>query len=222
MNPMVSENGKINRRQLLQALGLTAGAASVAGSVAYAQEEGVPRMRWMRPSYPRSGPFKTLSVGHISYSVPDQKKTRAWYIDLLGMQGVFDNGSTTALRFGIPWNLIYLGQNSDPNAKPTIRHMAYSIEKFRLDAVEAELKARGLVASYDGPEMIHTDDPEGYRLQPSFTRGSIPRGWQRAAGRRSRARRWSQSRLASSPQTHLRRIPSERYESHFSQLCRLR
>ena len=184
MEPMISksfqelENGKLNRRQLLQALGLTAGAASFAGSVAYAQEEeaGVPRIKWMKDSYPRIGRFKTLSVNHISYSVPDQKKARDWYIDLLGMQAVFDNGRTTALRFGIPWNHIYLGQNSDANAKASINHMAYCIEKFRLEAVETELKARSLVASYDGPEMIHTDDPEGYRLQPSSVVAIFPGG----------------------------------------------
>ena len=32
------EKGKINRRKLLQALGLTAGAASIPGSAAYAQQ----------------------------------------------------------------------------------------------------------------------------------------------------------------------------------------
>ena len=184
MKPLISksfqdsENGKMNRRQLLQALGLTAGAASFTGSVAYAQEEeaGVPRIKWMKDSYPRIGRFKTLSVNHISYSVPDQKKARDWYIDLLGMQAVFDNGRTTALRFGIPWNHIYLGQNSDANAKASINHMAYCIEKFRLEAVETELKARSLVASYDGPEMIHTDDPEGYRLQPSSLVAIFPGG----------------------------------------------
>jgi catechol 2,3-dioxygenase-like lactoylglutathione lyase family enzyme len=122
------------------------------------------------------GRFKTISVNHISYSVPDQKKTRDWYVDLLGMQAVFDNGRTTALRFGIPWNHIYLGQNSDANAKASINHMAYCIEKFRLEAVEAELKARGLVANYDGPEMIHTDDPEAYRLQPSSLVAIYPGG----------------------------------------------
>jgi len=161
------KEGKMNRRQLLQALGLTAGAASVAGSLVHAQQAEAPgpRMRWMKSSYPRSGPFKTLSVNHISYSVPDQRKARAWYIDLLGMQAVFDNGRSTALRFGIPWNHIYLGQNADPKAKAAIGHMAYAVGDFRLDAVEAELKARGLVANYDGPEMIHTDDPEGYRCR---------------------------------------------------------
>ncbi|OFW18090.1 MAG: hypothetical protein A3H27_12970 [Acidobacteria bacterium RIFCSPLOWO2_02_FULL_59_13] len=187
MEPMMSKlfqdfkNGKINRRQLLQALGLTAGAASVAGSVAYAQQGGAPapqegpRMKWMK-SYPRSGPFKTISVNHVSYSTPDSRKARDWYIDVLGMECVFDTGATSAVRFGIPWNHMYITQNSDRNAKPAIGHMAYSIEKFRLDAVEAELKARGLFASYDGYYMIHTDDPEGYRLQPSAVLSVFPGG----------------------------------------------
>jgi catechol 2,3-dioxygenase-like lactoylglutathione lyase family enzyme len=171
------EGGKVNRRRLLQTLGFTVGAASLGGAVPSAQqgEAGRPRMAWMK-TYPRSGPFKTLSIGHISYSVPDQRKTRAWYIDLFGMQAVFDNGRTTALRFGIPWNHVYLGQNNDPKAKPAINHMSYNVDKFRLDAVEAELKARGLPASYDGPEMIHTDDPEGYRLQPASLVATYPGG----------------------------------------------
>ena len=173
-----SDHGKMDRRQLLQALGLTAGAAALGGSVAYGQEEqgpGLPRYQWMK-EYPRSGQFKTIAVGHISYSVPNQRETRDWYIDVLGMEAVFDTGRSTALRFGVPWNHIYLGQANDANAKPTIGHMAYSIEKFRLDAVEKELQARGLPHAYDGPEMIHTDDPEGYRLQPSSLVAVFPGG----------------------------------------------
>jgi catechol 2,3-dioxygenase-like lactoylglutathione lyase family enzyme len=172
------KHGKMNRRQLLQAIGLTAGAASVAVSGASAQQADAPkpRMSWLKSTYPRSGPFKTISVNHISYSVPDQRKARAWYVEVLGMLPVFDNGRTTALRFGIPWNHIYLGQNKDTAAKPAIGHMAYSVEKFRLDAMEAELKGRGLVASYDGYEMLHTDDPEGYRVQPSSVIAVFPGG----------------------------------------------
>ena len=190
--PKDFDNGTMHRRQLLQALGLTAGAASIGASVGCAQpgeapaqkveasaqqaEDSGPKMKWMKSSYPRSGPFKTLSIGHISYSVPDQRKTRAWYIDLLGMLAVFDNGRATALRFGIPWNHIYLTQSNDPKAKAAISHMSYNIEKFRLDAVEAELKARGLHAGYDGPEMIHTDDPEGFRVQPASLVAVFPGG----------------------------------------------
>ena len=175
------EKGRINRRQLLQTLGLTAGATSIAGSVAYAQQgdasasqEG-PKMKWTK-SYPRSGPFKTIATNHLAYGTPDYKKARDWYIDVLGMEDVFDTGSTCAVRFGIPWNHIYITQSNDRNAKPTIGHKSYSVEKFRLDAVEAELKGRSLYAAYDGYYMIHTDDPEGYRLQPASLVSVFPGG----------------------------------------------
>lgn len=205
MKPVISEllrdfeRGPIGRRQLLRALGLT-GAASLAGACAQQEtapagsaqtgapaagqvgapssEEGGrgrPRMAWMK-SYGRIGQFKTISVGHISYSVPEQRKVRDWYIEVLGMMPVFDTGRSTALRFGVPWNHIYLGQAQDPKAQPTIGHMSYNIEKFRLDAVEAELAARGLPHRYDGPEMIHTDDPEGYRVQPASLVAVFPGG----------------------------------------------
>jgi hypothetical protein len=42
--------------------------------------------------------------------------------------------------------------------------------------VEAELQARGLPHRYDGPEMIHTDDPEGYRVQPASLVAVFPGG----------------------------------------------
>ena len=135
-------------------------------------------MKWTN-TYPRSGPFKTIAVNHLSYSTPDSRKARDWYIDVLGMEDVFDTGSTCAVRFGIPWNHIYITQSQDRNAKPAIGHMAYSVEKFRLDAVEAELKGRGLYAAYDGYYMMHTDDPEGYRLQPASLVSVFPGGRQR-------------------------------------------
>jgi catechol 2,3-dioxygenase-like lactoylglutathione lyase family enzyme len=177
--------GTINRRKLFRTLGLTAGAASIAGSgtgsAAYAQQGDAapspeePRMQWMK-KYPRSGSFKTIATNHLSYSVADFQKARDWYIDVLGMEDVFDTGATCALRFGVPWNHIYLTQSGNRNAKPAIGHKSYSVEKFRLDAVEQELKARGLYAAYDGYSMIHTDDPEGYRLQPASLVAVFPGG----------------------------------------------
>jgi catechol 2,3-dioxygenase-like lactoylglutathione lyase family enzyme len=191
MKPMISklfqnfEKGKINRRALLQALGLSAGAASIAGQAAYAQlseaqaiaqgsMEG-PKMKWTN-TYPRTGPFKTIAVNHISYSTPDSRKARDWYIDVFGMEDVFDTGSTSAVRFGIPWNHIYITQSQDRNAKPAIGHMAYSVEKFRLDSVQAEVKSRGFLTAYDGYYMMHTDDPEGWRVQPSSLVAVFPGG----------------------------------------------
>ena len=188
----------IDRRQLLRALGMT-GAASIAaacsqgttpaagaqtGAAAAGQAAtpptaegagGRPRMAWMK-TYERIGQFKTISVGHIAYSVVEQKKVRDWYIEVLGMMPVFDTGRSSALRFGVPWNHIYVTTAQDAKAQPTIGHMSYNIEKFRLDAVEAELIARKLPHRYDGPEMIHTDDPEAYRLQPASLVAVFPGG----------------------------------------------
>ena len=204
MKPMISElvpdlkTGRIDRRQLLRAMGVM-GTASLAGAcapetapagsaqtgaaaagqaAAPSTAEGAggrPRMAWMK-TYERIGQFKTISVGHIAYSVVEQKKVRDWYIEVLGMMPVFDTGRSSALRFGVPWNHIYVTTAQDAKAKPTIGHMSYNIEKFRLDAVEAELIARKLPHRYDGPEMIHTDDPEAYRLQPASLVAVFPGG----------------------------------------------
>src|SRR5258708_3696715 len=124
------QRDKLSRRNVFQLLGLTAGTASIAGLRAHAQQgeaavsqEG-PRMKWAK-TYTRSGPFKTIATNHLSYSVPDFEKARDWYIDLLGMEDVFDTGATCALRFGIPWNHIYLARSN--GAKPAIGHKSYSV-----------------------------------------------------------------------------------------------
>ena len=174
-----SETDKMNRRELLQAVGLTAGVASLASSVAHAQgEENAqdgPRMKWMK-SYSPSGPFKTIATNHLSFGTPDWKQARDWYIDVMGMEDVFDTGSVCAIRFGIPWNHIYVTQNRDRTAKGSIGHKSYSVEKFRWDAVHDELAKRNLFVAYDGYDMLHTDDPEGFRLQPASLVSVFPGG----------------------------------------------
>ncbi|HVB98750.1 MAG TPA: VOC family protein [Candidatus Dormibacteraeota bacterium] len=127
-------------------------------------------------TYPRSGPFTAIATNHLAFSTPDFRKTRDWYIGALGMEDVFDAGSMCAVRFGIPRNHIYIVQNKNRSAKPFIDHKSCSIEKFRYEPVFAELKARGLHASYDGPFMVETKDPEGFRLQPGALPAVFPGG----------------------------------------------
>lgn len=186
MTPMNSncfpnlEIGKMNRRRLLQALGLMAGATTMTGPAAFAQDvpspkQDGPRMEWMN-DYPPTNTFTTIATNHLSFGTPDSRKARDWYVDVMGMEVVFDTGSTSAVRFGIPWNHIYVTQDKDRTAKPTIGHKSYSIEKFRWDSVYAGLKARGLDAAYDGYYMIHTHDPEGFLLQPACLVSVFPGG----------------------------------------------
>ena len=63
------EQGKMNRRQLIQSLAMAATAASAAA-----------------PALAAESPFKAVAVNHISYQVKDYKVTRDFYADLFGMR----------------------------------------------------------------------------------------------------------------------------------------
>src|SRR5438034_8450269 len=70
------EQGKMNRRQLIQSLSVAAAAA--AGMAPAAEAAGKP--------------LEALYVNHISYQVNDYKKVRDFYVDLLGMKITEDDG----------------------------------------------------------------------------------------------------------------------------------
>src|SRR6202030_1985523 len=78
------EQGKMNRRQLIQSLSLAA--AAVVGTARAARAAGKP--------------LEALYVNHISYEVNDYKKVRDFYVDLLGMKVTEDDGKQCRLVFG--------------------------------------------------------------------------------------------------------------------------
>lgn len=148
------ERGKTSRRELIRGLAvvLAAGAASAtigpAAVIANASGRG----------------FKAVAVNHISYQCADYAKTRDFYADLLGMEPVRDDGSQCYMRFGesvlIPRNM-----KNRTSHTPGIDHIAYTIENWNRDAVEAELKRRGLDPRPDTNDSFHVRDINGYDLQ---------------------------------------------------------
>src|SRR5277367_4566166 len=87
------EDGFLNRRQLIQNLGLAFSAAL--GGKAYAQTPAG------RPAGVRDSPFNAIELDHISYQVNDYRVTRDFYADLMGMEVKNDNGKTQCeLYFG--------------------------------------------------------------------------------------------------------------------------
>src|SRR5215831_13372981 len=66
------EQGKMNRRQLIQSLSLAAAGIAPAARAA-------------------GKPLEALYVNHISYEVNDYKKVRDFYVDLLGMKVTEDD-----------------------------------------------------------------------------------------------------------------------------------
>ncbi|HVB07410.1 MAG TPA: VOC family protein [Candidatus Acidoferrales bacterium] len=142
------EQGKISRRQLIRSLAVAVAAgAAVAAKPAAAAAEG--------------HGFKAISVNHVSYQVADYAKTRDFYADLLGMQPHNDDGHECYMRFG---ESVFIARNRPPNT-PRIDHIAYTIENWDKNAVEAELKRRGLQPRPDTENSFHVRDINGYDLQ---------------------------------------------------------
>ncbi len=141
------ECGKITRRQLIQSLALAAATASAArgASATVAGRKG----------------FKAVAVNHISYQVADYASTRDFYAGLFGMQVSHDDGKQCFLAFG---NSFLIPRNAPSNI-PRIDHIAYTIDNWDMNAVEAELKRRGLQPQPDTENSFHVTDPNGFDLQ---------------------------------------------------------
>jgi len=145
------ERGKLSRRQLIKSLAMTVTAATVA-------ESALPA----RVAAEGKG-FKAVAVNHISYQVADYAKTRDFYADLFGMQVRQDDGKQCFLVFG---DTFLIPRNRSSNT-PRIDHIAYTIDNWDKNAVEAELKRRGLNPKPDTENSFHVEDPNGFDLQIS-------------------------------------------------------
>jgi catechol 2,3-dioxygenase-like lactoylglutathione lyase family enzyme len=145
------ERGRISRRQLIQGVVLTAAASSVAAARA---TDG-------------SG-LKATGVNHLSYSVPDYKKTRDFYVDLFGMQVRSDDGAQCTLAFGDTFIVVRKAEQVD--RKSYVDHFAISVDDWNKESVEALLKQRGLQPTPDGDRSFHVKDPDGFDLQISGAR----------------------------------------------------
>jgi catechol-2,3-dioxygenase len=143
------ERGKMNRRQLIQSLTVAASAAAATGTAGAAEGKG----------------FKAVTVNHISYQVADYTKTRDFYKDLLGMTVSHDDGRQCYMSFG---DTFLLPRNArQGTTAPKVDHIAYTIETWDKNAVETELKRRGLTPRPDTEDSFHVKDPDGFDLQIS-------------------------------------------------------
>jgi catechol 2,3-dioxygenase-like lactoylglutathione lyase family enzyme len=104
-----------------------------------------------------------VTVNHISYQVADYAKTRDFYADLFGMKTSHDDGKQCFLEFG---DTFLIPRNHLANT-PRIDHIAYTIDNWDKNAVEAELKRRGLQPKPDTENSFHVEDPNGFDLQIS-------------------------------------------------------
>ena len=176
------ESGRITRRQLMQALGVTASAAfaaSVSPEIAAFAGGGA------QAAMPGGLVLKAVAYNHINYQVQDYAKVRDFYISVFGMKDVWDDGKQCSLECGDPPNAIYLrplnkpldrapGAWSAQMGQGNVDHFAFSVENFELEPVGAELKRRGLDPKPDGAYAWSIKDPSGTTIQICATKGVFP------------------------------------------------
>ena len=172
------EDGKMNRRQLIQSLAMVAVAGPAAAGVAP-----------QAPAPAAKAPWKTVHLDHISYSVSDYKRSAAFYQSLMGWEIANDNGENQAtLKIGNVGEIIIRNQRRPAGAAPAaapaaagqperppitgvINHVSWGVEPWDTEGVKAELEKRGLKPR---PDMVganfkswHVLDPDGWDLQIS-------------------------------------------------------
>ena len=165
------EDGRMDRRQLIQSLAMTA----MAGPAAAAGLAQAPAPK---------APWKTAKLDHISYAVSDYRRSAAFYSSLMGWEVASDNGTNQAtLRIGSVGEIIIRnarqaaatpaaqGSADRPPVTGVINHISWGVEPWDTEGVKAELERRGLKPR---PDMQGTDfkswhvlDPDGWDLQIS-------------------------------------------------------
>jgi catechol 2,3-dioxygenase-like lactoylglutathione lyase family enzyme len=177
------ESGKLNRRQLMQALGMTAGAALAAGMLP--ETTALAGGAAAQASMSGGMLLKAVSYNHINYQVQDYAKVRDFYINLFGMKDVWDDGKQCSVECGDPPSAIYIrplnrpldrapGNWSAQMGQGNVDHFAFSIENFELEAVRAELERRNLDPKPDGAYAWSIKDPNGTTIQICAVKGVFP------------------------------------------------
>jgi len=128
--------------------------------------------------------WKTVWLDHFSFGASNYKASTSWYVNLLGWQPTYDEGSQNELMMADVGDIIVRGGNPlDPNfgqrpGREGIDHISFGISPWDTDSVAAALESRGLphtIDTSDGMEIhvaqyksYHTRTPNGYNLQISY------------------------------------------------------
>jgi hypothetical protein len=166
------QNGRINRRRLIEILTFAATTAYAGKSAGAAEPTGL----------------DAALVNHVSYTCPDYRKAADWYSMVFNLDQVGATDHDVALPFGkkgekpygvsaddVPLTHIICrtrplaaGTNVSSRRKATavIDHLAFTVADFDRERAKAQLTALGAKnVRNGGPFSVYVDDPFGYELQ---------------------------------------------------------
>jgi catechol 2,3-dioxygenase-like lactoylglutathione lyase family enzyme len=167
------QNGKINRRRLIEILTLAATTACAGEQARGAEQPGL----------------EAALVNHVSYTCPDFRRAADWYSMLFNLDQVGATARDVALPFGKKGEKPYGMSAEDvplthlicrtrpldapaPNAparrkaKAAIDHICVTVADFDRERAKAQLNAMGVKNVRDGgPFSVYVNDPFGYEVQ---------------------------------------------------------
>ena len=173
------EQGRMNRRELVQSLALAATGVAATGVVTPASAATRPASAAADTS--SAGQFTTVSLDHISFAVADYGRSRDFYSELMGWEVRSDDGERQAsLGIGDVGDIIVRNSRNPqsqaregrPPLTGVVDHISWRIDNFDTDAVREELERRGLnprrdQGGGDDYDSYHVLDPDGWDLQIS-------------------------------------------------------
>jgi catechol 2,3-dioxygenase-like lactoylglutathione lyase family enzyme len=196
------DEGRISRRELLRALGLSLLAVPSIG-LAQGRGDSTGRRgergnRQMGDTTHATSPFdptgwKTVWFDHLTYQCTDYTKAVPFYAAVMGWKVRSDDGKRCVMEIGPDvGDAVFINGYEPPPAPPTpppsdtgggrggrgggrgaprmarISNLAWGIEPWDTNKIEAELKKRGLnpVADHTGDfKSFHVKDPDGFDIQ---------------------------------------------------------
>ena len=112
--------------------------------------------------------IKTTGIDHVVLWVSDLKRSREFYINLLGMTVAHESDWQSFLWCGGQQVALFQARNEGPvKSGAELNHMALQMEPSAYEEVRARLEQEGIaVSGRPGDDRcIYFDDPDGHRLQ---------------------------------------------------------
>jgi len=137
------EEGKVSRRELIQALA----ALAMAGGASAA---------------PQETPFKSSRIDHISIQVTDLQRSIAFYQKIFGLSILGEDKPNEIVRMGTTRVIVSL-HHKPPTG--IVDHFAIAIDAFNRESVTRALRQQGLTPEENLDYGFYVRDPEGIPVQ---------------------------------------------------------
>jgi len=115
-------------------------------------------------------PLKTSGLEHVGFTVPDPKKSAAFYGRIFDPQ-IFQE-MMPPLRYYCRLGIGYVAFGGNTTNPARMDHFCATVEEYRLDEMRAELKSQGVNLAGQ-PGFNSVTDPDGIRMQFMATPGGL-------------------------------------------------